>query len=557
MSTLSRRDFLKVAGVSSTALAALCLTGCSSNESSSSGGSASNEPAPTINEDASAYEQVQAENFIAPEVSIASGDPGSFYPLKPAGGGKCILNEVYEPLFDQDGPSGGLYGVIGKEYYWEGNDLYAELYENVYDSAGNPLTASDIVWYYKQMVEEGYNTQKYPDYFDDCEVVDDYKVVFHAKPDKVDVFQNDANLFRGAALVTQKAYEASADSMAANPVGTGRYKLVEYTPGLSAVIERVDDADYWQKDLSVVGPQHAANVQKINYFFITEAAQVVNALKTGQIDYASEISDTAAAEFEASDEYTVYRFYSCRMFQTYFNCLEGTPLNDINLRAAICYALNNDDILAAVGGETFARRVYEFCIPDVQFYNEDCETWDSYYNTCDLELAKEYLAKSSYNGQTLKIFYFTGEHAEMEEGISLCIGATLDQLGIAYDITPTTDVDNLNVPVNGNWDICCLTTGANGNALSLLTKMVSTMYEGGYGNYYDDKLVELYTKFNSRTNASPEANAELQKYLIEQFYVYGTLEGILTDCWRSSVVANATTKTFRTWTIPGAWIYTE
>lgn len=555
MSTMSRRDFLKAAGASGTALAALCMTGCSSGGSTPE--AKSTEPAVTINEDVSAYEQVQAENFIAEKVSIASGDPGSFYPLKPAGGGKCILNEVYEPLFDQDGPAGDLYGVIGKEYHWEGNDLYAEIYDNVYDTNGNHYTASDVVWYYKQMVEEGYNTQKYPDYFDDCEVVDDYNVVFHAKPDKADVFQNDSNLFRGACLVTQKAYEESSDSMAANPVGTSRYKLVEYTPGLSATIERIDDADYWQKDLSMVGPQHAANVQTITYYFITEAAQVVNALKTGQIDYASEISDTAAAEFEASNEYTVYRFYSNRMFQTYFNCLEGTPLHDINLRAAICYALNTDDILAAVGGESFARRVYEFCIPDVQFYNTDCETWDSYYNTCDLDLAKEYLSKSSYNGEVLKIFYFTGEHAEMEEGIALCIGATLDQLGVAYDISPTVDVDNLNVPANPDWDICCLTTGANGNALSLLTKLVSAMYEGGYGNYYDEKLIELYNKFNSRSNASPEANAELQKYLIENFYVYGTLEGILIDCWRSSIVANAAIKTFRTWTIPGAWIYTE
>ena len=78
-----------------------------------------------------------------------------------------------------------------------------------------------------------------------------------------------------------------------------------------------------------------------------------------------------------------------------------------------------------------------------------------------------------------------------------------------------------------------------------------------YGNYYDDKINELYDKLNSRQNISAEVNAELQKYLIENFYVYGTLEGISIDCWRNSVVANATTKTFRTWMIPGAWVYTE
>ena len=554
MSTLSRRDFLKVAGIGSTALTALCMAGCSG----SSNNGPSEEPTQlAVNEDANAYEQEQTVGFIAPLVNVASGDPGSFYPLKPAGGGKAVMCEVYEPLFDQDGPSGGLYSVIGKEFNWDGNDLNVEIYDNVYDTDGNHLTASDVVWYYNQMIAEGYNSQKYLDNFESCEALDDTHVVFHAIPEKADVFQNDNNLFRGACIVTQKAYEASTDSMAANPVATGRYKLTSYTPGLSATIERVSDDDYWQKDLSLVGPQHQANVQTINYYFITEAAQIVNALKTGQIDYACEISSTAAADFAASDEYTIYRFYSSRMFQTWFNCMKGAPLGDINLRAAVCYAMNSDDILAVVGGEDFARKCYEFCIPDVQFYNKECESWDSYYTVCDLDLAKDYLSKSSYAGQTLKIYYFTGEHADMEEGIALCIGAALDQLGVAYEITPTTDVDDLNVPANTNWDICLLTTGCNGNALAGIAKLSNVMYEGGYGNYYDDKLQELYDSFNTRTNASPEANAELQKYLIDNFYVYGTLEGILIDCWRNSVVANATTKTFRTWMIPGAWIYTE
>ncbi|MBR1496737.1 MAG: ABC transporter substrate-binding protein [Oscillospiraceae bacterium] len=567
MNTLSRRDFLKVLGVGSTATAAaLALTACGGNSTGggSAGGStgaATATAAPQVNEDASVYEQTQAAGFIAAEVSIASGDPASFLPLKPAGGGKAILNEIYEPLCDQDGPSGELYGVLAKNWYWDGDDFYVELYDSIYDSAKNHLTANDVVWYYKRMQEEGYDDQKYNRYFNDCEVVSEYVAVFHAKPGDAgaNVFQADNNLLRGACVVTQAAFEAASDMMATSPVATGRYKLTEYITGLSATIERVSDDEYWQKDLSVVGPQHQANVQKINYFFITEAAQVVNALKTGQIDYASEISSTAAAEFSASSDYTVYRFYSNRMFQTYFNCWAdgGCPLADINLRAAICYAINSDDILAAVGGEEFARRLYEFCVPGVQSYNSDCESWDSYYSKCDIDLAKEYLAKSSYNNQVLKIYYYTGEHAEMEEGVALTIGAALDQIGVKYDITPTTDADNLNIPTNANWDLLCTTTGANGNALSLLGKFSTDQYEGGIGNWFDDTLNTMYKEFNTRTGATAETNSKFQQYLIENFYAYGTLEGILIDAWRSSKVANATTKTFRNWTIPGAWVYVE
>ena len=145
----------------------------------------------------------------------------------------------------------------------------------------------------------------------------------------------------------------------------------------------------------------------------------------------------------------------------------------------------------------------------------------------------------------------------MEEGVALTIGAALDQIGVKYDITPTTDADNLNIPTNANWDLLCTTTGANGNALSLLGKFSTDQYEGGIGNWFDDTLNKMYKNFNTRTGATPETNSEFQKYLIDNFYAYGTLEGILIDAWRSGKVANATTKTFRNWTIPGAWIYVE
>ncbi len=565
MKTLSRRHFLKSTVIGGAAVAAMGLVGCSSADDeveSSSVEETSEESSVDTSQIADANSGAsdgleQSEGFIAESVAMATADPATFLPLKPAGStGKCIMNEIYNPVADQDGASGDLYGVIAKDWYWDGNDLYVELYDYVHDADDNPLTASDIVYYYERMAAEGYDDLKYSIYCDGCEVVSDYEMVFHFKEDKSDVYMNINNMLRGSCVVTQAAFEASADMMATNPVGTGPYKLVSYTSGSSAVLER--DENYWQTDADLVGPQHKANVQTITYYFISDTTQIVNALRTGDIDYAENIPSTAYDEFNDSDEYTVQGYYTGRMGQTFFNCKEGAPFSDINLRAAVCYAINSDDIVAAIGGEQFARRLHCFCTPSVALYDEECETWDNYYHTCDLDLAKEYLSKASgYEGKTLQIYYQNTEHVEMEEAISLCIGAALDQLGLSYSIQPSSDIDNVNIPSNTDWDIILNTQGGNGTAMSYFNRWNLEIYEGGMGNWYDETMNEMYAKFNTNSGATVENHMEIQQYLIDNFYTYGTIEVIQYDCWRSSVIESANTKTFRTWAIPGAWIYKE
>ncbi len=566
MKTLSRRDFLKTTAIGTTALAAMGLVGCSSDSSSSSSSSttaAATEAAAETTaaeikaaDDVVAGEVTQSEGFIATAVATATADPATFCPLIPAGGtGKCVLNEIFDPVCDTDGPAGDLYGDIAKDWWWDGDDLYVEVYDYAHDSEDNPIEAEDVCYYYQRMEAEGYDYLKYSIYCDSCEPESQYVAVFHFKEGQSDVFQNLHNMFRGGCVMSKAAFEASSDMMATDPIGTGPYKLESYTSGLSAVI--VKDDNYWQTDPDLVGPQHRANVQQITYFFISDTAQIVNALRTGDIDYAENIPSTSFDEFNNSPDYTVAGYYTGRMGQTYFNCNEGAPFHDINLRAAVCYALNSDDIIAAIGGEQFARKLDSWCTPSVALYNPDYATWDSYYNTVDIDLAMDYLSKSDYAGQTIQIIYQNTEHVEMEEAISLVLGATLDVLGIKYSIQPSSDIDNVNIPTNNNWDIILNTQGGNGTVMNYFARWATETYEGGMGNWFDDTMNDMYKKFNTNSGATQENADEMQQYLIDHFYTYGTIEVVQYDCWRSDLIVNTDVKSFRTWALPGSWVYVE
>lgn len=538
------------------AMFASALTACSNKESTTP----ATTPATTVNDSTTAGNEAAADQttsgngLVAAAVATSNADPTSFFPLKNTGGGKNPLNEIYETLVDQDGPGGKIYGNLAKTWNMDGLDLYVEIYDNIYDSAGNHITADDVIYSYEYSWSQGYTTSKYLSYTDGIEKIDDYNIVFHWKEDQLDTYSAIDSVLLGQFIFSQAAYEASADGMATTPVGTGPYVLKDFMPGSSAVLER--RADYWQTDASLVGPQHQANVQTITYKFISDPSQVVNALKSGDIDYADTVDEASLAYFLSSGDWTVVRTYDRNLFCMFFNCLDGTIFHDMNLRAALCYAINSDDIVAAVGGQDFARRVYEYGVPGVTNYNENCESWENYYTVTDLALAKDYLAKSGYAGQTVQIHYYAGEFSTYCEAISLCIGAACDQLGMKYEIHPTNAIEDVISTVNGNWDIVVSNVGGDGNAVDYFRNNFNNgRYEGALINSFDEKIDELYNKTYTASGATPENVSEFNQYLIDNYYVYGMMERITSAVMRSDLIADSSVTTRRSWTLPGSWVY--
>ena len=497
------------------------------------------------------------EGTMAESVALANGDPISFTPLKQTGSnGKNVLYEVFETLVDQDGVGGDVYGCMAKDWYMDGNDLYVEIYDYIYDSEGNHITADDVVFSYDYSWDNGYTTSLYKTYTDGVEKVDDYKVVFHWKEEKLDAYFGIESVLLGQFIFSQAAFEESPDEMATDPVGTGPYILNEFVPGSHAVLEAREN--YWQTDESLVGPQHRQNVKNITYKFISDSAQISNALKVGAVDFADAVDEASIGNFQNSDDWTIVSGYDNKLLCAFFNCLEGTPLADSNLRAALCYAINSDDILAALGGEEYARKVYEYSVPDVLYYNADCENWDSYYNVADLDLAQEYLSKSDYAGDTLQLYYNAAEFGAYAEACSLCIGAACEQLGIPYEIHPVNQIEDIISTTNGDWNIVVMTIGGDGAAVDYMrNNFNSTRYEGLLGNYYDDDLEALYAKTYSASGATEENVSEFNKYLIDHYYVYGLAQCISNSVMKSGIITDCAVRTRRNYTLPGSWEYVQ
>lgn len=92
------------------------------------------------------------------------------------------------------------------------------------------------------------------------------------------------------------------DDQAANPVGTGPFKFVEYTPSQRIVLEK--NENYYEES-------RMAQVDRVEFYIMTDSAAVISALQSGQLDIASINADDAAVLGDQFDIYNAPRTW-CR-----------------------------------------------------------------------------------------------------------------------------------------------------------------------------------------------------------------------------------------------------
>ncbi len=496
-----------------------------------------------------------ADDEIYPEVNVAGGDPKSLSPLQLTGDGKAILQEMYETVLDRNGFGGEIYGVLAKDWYWEGDDLYFELYDYIYDSAGNHFTADDAIFSFNTEYEAGYFSKSQYLTDDWMEAVDDYTVVMHCVEGSSDVVDRDFDMLSNNMMFTQAAYEGTSDNLANTSIGTGRYTCSNFISGSTITLERRDD--YWQEP-DLIWPLQEANVQTINYSIISETAQLVNALKTDQIDYINNVTPESVEEFMNDPDYTVKKYQKNTIFLAIPNCNEASVCSDINFRAALFYAVDSQDIVAALGGDEFAIQGYCMGTSNCTEYNPEWETEEDYYTVCDLDLAKEYLDKSSYNGETIKLIVQNTDFGSYYEAVALVFGAACDQLGIKYSIEMLEDAQYriITETEHENWDLCFSGSSSNNSVAGFYTNLVSLQNDGQNMilGIIDDELMDLYLEAYNANTISQETVDALEEYCRENFYAYGAVNIYMYDVFKSDVMTD-NCLTFRNWFQPGGFKY--
>ena len=181
------------------------------------------------------------------------------------------------------------------------------------------------------------------------------------------------------------------------PIGTGKYKFVEWKAGQYISLERNDDYFGTMPSIENVTVQFGADTT------------LVAALLNGEIDVLYNLPSTEIENVEAVDGVSVYNYEMMSVYYIGLNQLVPA-LSDLRVRQALAYALDKQTIVDTVYGET--ATVADDIFPDNHWsHNPDVTKYE--YNP---EKAKSLLEEAGYtmndstgyyekDGQTLHLTY--------------------------------------------------------------------------------------------------------------------------------------------------------
>lgn len=303
---------------------------------------------------------------------------------------------------------------------------------------GDPMTAEDVafslsaerLWGDSPMAPRGASFARG---LVRVEAIDDTTVELETEfPDSTFI----ARLTTPIGFVLPKAYYESVgtDAFGQDPIGTGQYRVVEFDPSTRLVAEAYEG--YWGAE---------PVFDQITWSVVTEYSTRYAGLVSGEYDLIVNvpIDQIDVVESTPGVDLLVSQVGNYPMFA--FNTLdiggmEDNPMMDADLRKAMVMAIDMDTIARALWEDrTYTPTPFNF--PEYGPYHDpDREAAYGY----DPERAAEYLARSSYDGETLRWHivrgffsnYETAAEFMVEEWAELGINVEiriLDNFALAYE----------------------------------------------------------------------------------------------------------------------------
>jgi len=284
-------------------------------------------------------------------------------------------------------------------------------------SDGTPVTVEDIL--YSIARYEANSNYSFIDYTKLVKIDDTHFEVGLTRADA-----NALTLIGTATLVQKAAHESLGNEKyftSPSFVGCGAYKIVDWVAGDSMKLEAVEG--YFGGD---------PKIKNINIRFIPEASVAMMELETGGVDLIdipnwTDVKNVDGGQYQGVAKHLYLPDILFTMVG--YNLSPDSPCKDLNVRKAIAYAINRDDV--ALGAyEGVGEVAYSFFSTNVEnIHILDKDAWPYPY---DLDKAKELLKEAGYeNGFEMTIL--TNQDANRSMAAQI-IKSQLDKVGITANI---------------------------------------------------------------------------------------------------------------------------
>lgn len=334
---------------------------------------------------------------------------------------------------------------------WEiddsGRNYSFKIREGVLWQDGQAMTAQDIKFsfqYYREHppvrddLSLGDN-----DYIEEIELIDDHTINIRVQSPDASLLER----FGTARILPKHIWEHVDDPTKFNDpqalIGCGPYELVDYKQEEGAYRFQAFQ-DYW-------GPKPAAS--QIRFVPVSDN---ILAFENGEIDLVG-ISPDLLAKYEEDESYKIIENPAFWGYKLLFNMEENEAFKDKDLRQALAYAIDRDELVEKVarGAGKVASAGY---LPKEHVdYNDKVKKYEF-----DLEKAKDLL-----DGETYQLSMLIG-NSNPEVRIGELIKLNLEKVGIDLDIT-SLDTKSRDAAIKkGEYEIVLTGNGGWGNDPDIL-----------------------------------------------------------------------------------------
>jgi peptide/nickel transport system substrate-binding protein len=301
------------------------------------------------------------------------------------------------------------------------------------------------------------------------------------------------------------------------PVGTGPFRFVGYTPQQRMILVR--SGDFWGADAT---GRRLPYIDRIEFVFYPDAVARSTALRTGNVDWIEYVPSSDVQGLRADPNVEVIGGLSANFRGLYINNTVA-PFNNVKVRQAMAWAINRKEIvdtaLFGVGGVVATGTA----IPPGNYYT----LTKNVYDKVDIDRAKRLLAEAGFPNGLDADLYVTSTYDFLRTPAEL-IQAQLAKIGVRTKIVAADWSVYLPTVFQKHFTLTILGTSGQTDPDDFLYNNFHTGAGSNFEGYSDaqfDKLVEqgrLVAVESKRRALYEQAQLRLQDTVPMVFLFYST-----------------------------------
>ena len=358
---------------------------------------------------------------------------------------------------------------------WETADLRTftfNLREDVVFHNGDKFTAQDVVDTVRS-AQDSPGTLGYDSWRDvvEASVVSEYTVRIVLNEPTADFLY--LLSLPGASIINYGARQS--DPARGAWVGTGAYFLSDQVIGDYVSFTRNDN--YWGEP---------PLTRQLNLRYIPEVTARTIMMVNGETHWSQSIGTEDLQMFVDDPDFTVYAYPSNAENSIIFGMLDSIT-GDLNFRLAVAHALNRDEIAPVAVGDWFLP----VTTGTAWGYAQEFKNTDIPVLQFDLDLARQYLAASSYNGEEIEIMSSIVRHHRAAEMLQ----EQLTRIGIRTSLFQTDMITLQSLSLYGSDAVQILVhTVPFNNSASSARSILGVNGYANRGTYNNPTVNELFDR---------------------------------------------------------------